>query len=61
MTQFSNAYHGGMIDDSGPTGRQKRVKLEDKPPCKQQGKPMQVQKASSQAAKTISTKRTKLG
>lgn len=42
-------------------GRQKRVKLEDKPPSKQQGKPMQVQKASSQAAKNISTKRTKLG
>jgi hypothetical protein len=60
MTQF-HYQNGPFIGEGGPMGRQTRVKLEDKPPSKQQGKPMQVQKTSSQAAKTISTKRTKLG
>lgn len=63
MTQFSHAYSGGGVDGGpmGSGGRQRKVKFEEEQKGKQGGKPMQVQKAKSDAAKSISTRRAKLG
>lgn len=60
MSQFSHAYSGGVNQGGGPSGRRRKVELEYVPPAKQQGKPMQVQKAKSGAAKSISTRRAKI-